>query len=246
MTWITSAIHTTSKGCSLCLHQYPRRVHLYQWGCISLLLFASPPRAFSFKSPSWWRGLPQRSIPHPKDVLFACTSTPEEFISTSGAASLFSSLHLLGCSLCLHQCPRRVHLYQWGCISLLLFASPPRAFSFKSPSWWRGLPQRSIPRPKDVLFACTSTPEEFISTSGAASLFSSLHLLRMHSLLNPQPDDVDYLSDPSGWGFKRECTRRRCKEEKRDAAPLVEMNSSGVLVQAKRTSFGLLWYGSLR
>ena len=95
MTWITSAIHTTSKGCSLCLHQYPRRVHLYQWGCISLLLFASPPRAFSFKSPSWWRGLPQRSIPRPKDVLFACTSTPEEFISTSGAASLFSSLHLL-------------------------------------------------------------------------------------------------------------------------------------------------------
>ena len=164
MTWITSAIHTTSKGCSLCLHQYPRRVHLYQWGCISLLLFASPPRAFSFKSPSWWRGLPQRSIP--KDVLFACTY------------------------------PRRVHLYQWGCISLLLFASPPRAFSFKSPSWWRGLPQRSIPRPKDVLFACTSTPEEFISTSGAASLFSSLHLLRVHSLLNPHPDDVDYLSDP--------------------------------------------------
>ena len=32
--------------------------------------------------------------------------------------------------------------------------------------------------------------------------------------------------------------RSRCKEEKRDAAPLVEMNSSGVLVQAKRTSFG--------
>ena len=32
--------------------------------------------------------------------------------------------------------------------------------------------------------------------------------------------------------------RRRCKDEKRDAAPLVEMNSSGVLVQAKRTSFG--------
>ena len=147
--------------------KYPRRAHLYQWGCISLLLFASPPRAFSFKSPSWWRGLPQRSI------------------STSK-----------GCSLCLHQYPRRVHLYQWGCISLLLFASPPRAFSFKSPSWWRGLPQRSIPRPKDVLFACTSTPEEFISTSGAASLFSSLHLLRVHSLLNPHPDDVDYLSDP--------------------------------------------------
>ena len=95
MTWITSAIHTTSKGCSLCLHHYPRRVHLYQWGCISLLLFASPPRAFSFKSPSWWRGLPQRSIPHPKDVLFACTNASEEFISTSGAASLFSSLHLL-------------------------------------------------------------------------------------------------------------------------------------------------------
>ena len=160
-------IHTTSKGCSLCLHQYPWRVHLYQWGCISLLLFASPPRAFSFKSPSWWRGLPQRSIPRPTDVLFACTSTLEEFISTSGAAA-----------------------------SLLLFASPPRAFSFKSPSWWRGLPQRSIPRPKDVLFACTNAPEEFISTSGAASLFSSLHLLRVHSLLNPHPGDVDYLSDP--------------------------------------------------
>ena len=194
MTWITSAIHTTSKGCSLCLHQYTWRVHLYQWGCTSLLLFASPPRAFSFKSPSWWRGLPQRSISHPKDVLFACTITPEEFISTSGAASLFSSLHLL-----------------------------PRAFSFKSPSWWRGLPQRSIPHPKDVLFACTNASEEFISTSGAASLFSSLHLLRVHSLtlkssflpvglhlssvsslhflrvyslLNPHPDDVDYLSDP--------------------------------------------------
>ena len=101
-----------------------------------------------------------------------------------------------GCSLCLHQYPRRVHLYQWGCISLLLFASTPRAFSFKSPSWWRGLPQRSIPHPKDVLFACTSTPEEFISTSGAASLFSSLHVLRVHSLLNPHPGDVDYLSDP--------------------------------------------------
>ena len=160
MTWITSAIHTTSKGCSLCLHQYPRRVHLYQWGCISLLLFASPPRAFSFKSPSWWRGLPQRSIPRPKDVLFACTSTPEEFISTSGAASLFSSLHLL-----------RVHS--------LLNPHPDDVDYLSDPY------QRS---PKDVLFACTSTPEEFISTSGAASLFSSLHLLRVHSLLNPHPD----------------------------------------------------------
>ena len=39
-------------------------------------------------------------------------------------------------------------------------------------------------------------------------------------------------------GFKRECTRRRCKEEKRDAAPLVERKSSEALVQAKRTSFG--------
>ena len=104
--------------------------------------------------------------------------------------------HVHGRSLCLYQCPWIVHLFQWGCISLLLFASPPRAFSFKSQSWWRGLPQRSIPRPKDVLFACTSTPKEFISTSGAASLFSSLHLLRVHSLLNPHPDDVDYLSDP--------------------------------------------------
>ena len=218
MTWITSAIHTTSKGCSLCLHQYPRRVHLYQWGCISLLLFASPPRAFSQPIPkdTWPRRVNQRSIlQRISDSLLACTSTPEEFISTSGAASLFSSLHAFSFkspswwrglpqrsiprpkdSLCLHQYPRRVHLYQWGCISLLLFASPPRAFSFKSPSWWRGLPQRSIPRPKDVLFACTSTPEEFISTSGAASLFSSLHLLRVHSLLNPHPDDVDYLSDP--------------------------------------------------
>ena len=194
MTWITSAIHTTSKGCSLCLHQYPRRVHLYQWGCISLLLFASPPRAFSFKSPSWWRGLPQRSIPRPKDVLFACTNAPEEFISTSGAASLFSSLHLLRVHSLLNPhpgdvdylsdpyhiqrmfsllapVPQKNSLFQWGCISLLLFASPPHSFSFKSPSWWRGLPQRSIPHPKDVLFACINAPEEFISTSGAASLF---------------------------------------------------------------------------
>ena len=112
MTWITSAIHTTSKGCSLCLHQYPRRVHLYQWGCISLLLFASPPRAFSLNTLLTW---------------------------------ITSAIHTTskGCSLCLHQYPRRVHLYQWGCISLL-----------------------------------------------------SLHLLRVHSLLNPHPDDVDYLSDP--------------------------------------------------
>ena len=39
-------------------------------------------------------------------------------------------------------------------------------------------------------------------------------------------------------GDLKEYTRRKCKEEKRDAAPLVDMNSSEALVQAKRTSFG--------